>query len=38
METGTFSWDGEDATLSNVNMKIEIGELVAVVGSVGSGN
>lgn len=38
MENGTFSWDGQEEILSAINMRVEKGELVAVVGNVGSGN
>uniref|UniRef100_A0A915BDK8 ABC-type glutathione-S-conjugate transporter n=1 Tax=Parascaris univalens TaxID=6257 RepID=A0A915BDK8_PARUN len=34
---GTFSWGGSEATLKDLNLHIKKGELVAVVGSVGSG-
>lgn len=38
MENGTFSWDNEEKpTLRNINLQVKQGQLVAVVGSVGSG-
>ena len=39
MEDGTFSWGGaaEEWTLHGVNLKVQKGQLVAVVGSVGAG-
>ncbi|XP_047368145.1 multidrug resistance-associated protein 1 isoform X4 [Vespa velutina] len=40
IENGSFAWDMESSdkpTLKNINMNIEQGQLVAVVGSVGSG-
>ncbi|XP_060530036.1 multidrug resistance-associated protein 1-like isoform X5 [Cylas formicarius] len=36
IENGTFSW-GEDPILKNINIKIPVKTLTAVVGSVGSG-
>lgn len=39
MEQGTFTWDETDnrPTLSNININVESGNLVAIVGPVGSG-
>ncbi|XP_076239794.1 multidrug-Resistance like Protein 1 isoform X1 [Calliopsis andreniformis] len=40
IENGTFTWDMENMdkpTLRNINVQIEQGQLVAVVGTVGSG-
>ncbi|XP_063702153.1 multidrug resistance-associated protein 1 isoform X3 [Culicoides brevitarsis] len=37
IENGTFQWDTEETTLKNINMKVEKNQLVAVVGTVGSG-
>ncbi|XKL66874.1 hypothetical protein PGB90_010294 [Kerria lacca] len=39
IENGTFSWEGYDSSpiLNNINVKINSGNLVAVVGPVGSG-
>ncbi|KAJ6647722.1 Multidrug resistance-associated protein 1 [Pseudolycoriella hygida] len=37
MEDASFSWEGKKAMLSNLNIRVGQGELVAVVGSVGSG-
>lgn len=39
VERGTFSWDEDDCVpiLRNINVKLEKGSLVAVVGPVGSG-
>lgn len=39
VEDGTFSWDDEngEAVVKNVNLKINRGELTAIVGMVGSG-
>lgn len=37
IENGTFRWDDESTTLKDINMRIEKGQLVAVVGSVGCG-
>ncbi|CAG5122310.1 unnamed protein product, partial [Candidula unifasciata] len=37
VENGTFEWEEGHPTLSNINLDIEEGELVAVVGAVGSG-
>lgn len=34
---GTFTWGGEHVTLKNINLKVEKGNLTAIVGSVGSG-
>lgn len=37
IENGTFSWGGDDSTLRDINLKVDKGKLVAVVGTVGSG-
>ncbi|XP_076227007.1 multidrug-Resistance like Protein 1 isoform X2 [Nomia melanderi] len=40
IENGTFTWDAENIdkpTLRNINVKVDQGQLVAVVGTVGSG-
>lgn len=37
IENGTFSWGGEDSILKNINLQVEKGKCVAVVGTVGSG-
>lgn len=39
IENGEFSWDGYDgpSLLSDINVSVKSGSLVAVVGSVGSG-
>ncbi|EJW88194.1 multi drug resistance-associated protein [Wuchereria bancrofti] len=37
VENGNFSWDNNKVTLNNINLKIKKGELVAIVGKVGSG-
>ncbi|KAK9706981.1 hypothetical protein RND81_07G164900 [Saponaria officinalis] len=37
IENGFFSWDNEKPTLSNINLNISAGSLVAVVGSTGEG-
>ncbi len=37
IENGTFAWDDQEEILSSVNIRVENGELVAVVGNVGSG-
>lgn len=40
MENGTFSWGGTQddvVILRNINLRIQQGQLVAVVGTVGSG-
>lgn len=38
VENGTFSWGpGEPAILSDINLRVGRGQLVAVVGSVGAG-
>lgn len=34
---GSFSWTGEEQTLSNINMTVGKGELVAIIGSTGQG-
>ncbi|XP_074269631.1 ABC transporter C family member 12-like isoform X2 [Silene latifolia] len=37
IENGFFSWDSKRPTLSNINLNISVGSLVAVVGSTGEG-
>lgn len=40
MENGTFSWGGkqdDSIILHNINLRVQQGQLVAVVGTVGSG-
>lgn len=37
IENGTFSWGGEVSSLKNINLQVEKGKCVAVVGTVGSG-
>ncbi|KAK0089852.1 hypothetical protein PV325_005159 [Microctonus aethiopoides] len=40
IENGSFSWDSvisEKPTLKNINLQVEHGQLVAIVGTVGSG-
>uniref|UniRef100_A0A7I4KHP7 ABC-type glutathione-S-conjugate transporter n=1 Tax=Brugia malayi TaxID=6279 RepID=A0A7I4KHP7_BRUMA len=37
IQSGNFSWDNNKVTLNNINLKIKKGELVAIVGKVGSG-
>lgn len=37
IENGTFSWGGEESVLKNINLQVEKGKCVAVVGTVGSG-
>ncbi|XP_037050766.1 multidrug resistance-associated protein 1-like isoform X2 [Bradysia coprophila] len=37
METASFSWGGKEPLLSDISIRVQTGELVAVVGSVGSG-
>nr|XP_034174731.1 multidrug resistance-associated protein 1 isoform X3 [Osmia lignaria] len=40
IENGTFAWDPENIekpTLRNINLQVEQGQLIAVVGTVGSG-
>lgn len=37
IEKGTFRWDEESTTLKDINMRVEKGQLVAVVGAVGCG-
>ncbi|XP_035914955.1 multidrug resistance-associated protein 1 isoform X8 [Anopheles stephensi] len=37
IENGVFSWGGEDTTLKNINVRVERNQIVAVVGTVGSG-
>lgn len=38
MEEASFSWEGTEPLLYDINLRIGIGQLVAIVGSVGSGN
>lgn len=37
IENGTFGWTSSSNTLSKLNLKVEKGELIAVVGRIGSG-
>ena len=37
VENGTFSWVDDVKVLKNINFRVREGELVAVVGAVGSG-
>lgn len=37
IEGGVFSWDGDETTLRNINIKVKKNELAAIVGTVGSG-
>lgn len=37
IENGTFSWGDEVSVLKNINLQVEKGQCVAVVGTVGSG-
>lgn len=39
VKDGTFAWDAtnEQSTLSNINFEVEVGSLVAIVGSTGEG-
>ncbi|CAL1540417.1 unnamed protein product, partial [Lymnaea stagnalis] len=37
LEDASFSWEEGNITLTDINMKVEEGELVAVVGAVGAG-
>jgi len=39
VKDGTFAWDAtkEESTLSNINFEVEVGSLVAIVGSTGEG-
>ena len=37
IENGTFSWDEKTVTLDGINLRIQEGALVAIVGSVGAG-
>uniref|UniRef100_A0A336MEP5 ABC-type glutathione-S-conjugate transporter n=1 Tax=Culicoides sonorensis TaxID=179676 RepID=A0A336MEP5_CULSO len=37
IQNGTFRWDDEETTLKNIDMKVDVNQLVAVVGTVGSG-
>ncbi|XP_041776330.1 multidrug resistance-associated protein 1 isoform X10 [Anopheles merus] len=37
IENGVFSWGGEETTLKNINVRVEKNQIVAVVGTVGSG-
>lgn len=36
IDNGNFSW-GDDLILKNINMRVKANQLVAVVGTVGSG-
>lgn len=37
IQDATFSWEGDDAVLKNINLTLSKGSLAAVVGPVGSG-
>ncbi|CAG7831109.1 unnamed protein product [Allacma fusca] len=37
IENGSFSWEEDNVTLKNINLKVKEGSLVAIVGTVGSG-
>uniref|UniRef100_A0A182F1W1 Uncharacterized protein n=1 Tax=Anopheles albimanus TaxID=7167 RepID=A0A182F1W1_ANOAL len=37
IENGVFSWGEEETTLKNINVRVERNQIVAVVGTVGSG-
>lgn len=37
VENGTFSWGDEETVLKDINLRVETGQLAAVVGTVGSG-
>lgn len=37
MENGIFSWGDEETVLKDINLRVEKGQLAAVVGTVGSG-
>ncbi|XP_049538588.1 multidrug resistance-associated protein 1 isoform X12 [Anopheles darlingi] len=37
IENGVFSWGDEETTLKNINVRVERNQIVAVVGTVGSG-
>lgn len=37
IENGSFSWGEEELVLKNINMRVNRANLVAVVGTVGSG-
>lgn len=37
IENGVFTWGEEEATLKDINIKVQRNSLVAVVGGVGSG-
>uniref|UniRef100_A0A336KSQ1 ABC-type glutathione-S-conjugate transporter n=1 Tax=Culicoides sonorensis TaxID=179676 RepID=A0A336KSQ1_CULSO len=37
IQNGTFRWDDEGTTLKNIKFKVDVNQLVAVVGTVGSG-
>jgi len=37
IKNGTFSWTEETTTLHDINFSVKKGELVAVVGTIGSG-
>lgn len=37
IENGNFSWDQSGLTLKNINFQVSDGQLVAIVGTVGSG-
>lgn len=37
IENGNFSWEEDTETLKNINFTVKDGEMVAIVGTVGSG-
>lgn len=37
IRNGDFSWNNRDLTLKNINLSVEKGQLIAVVGTVGCG-
>ena len=37
IRNGDFSWDSGELTLKNIDLNVKVGQLVAVVGSVGCG-
>jgi len=37
IKNGSFAWEKDENTLKNINLTVEKGSLVAVVGSVGCG-
>lgn len=37
IENGNFNWGDENITLKNINLEVKSNQLIAIVGSVGSG-